>query len=138
MKRSTYVHKVRFADCDPARIVFYPRFFEIFDRATEEMFRQAGMDWSELFGKDGMNGLPLVDASARFRSPSRFGDTLEVQSWIDEIPGKVFVVLHEIRNDGILAVEGREVRVWAMDAPDRPQGIRAIPMPQEARDKLGC
>jgi len=30
---------VDFADCDPARIVFYPRYFDWFDRASERLFR---------------------------------------------------------------------------------------------------
>ncbi len=136
MKRNTITHEVRFADCDPARIVFYPRFFELFDRATEELFGSIGFRWAEKFGGDGLRGLPLVDASAKFLAPSRFGDTLEIESWIDEWRGKVFIVRHDVRNGGRTSVEGREVRVWAMEAPDRPEGIRAMPMPDDIRARF--
>ncbi len=135
-RRNTYIRHVRFADCDPARIVFYPRFFELFDRATEELFHSVGFFWDKEFGANGLNGLPLVDASARFLSPAWFGDTLEIESWIDEWKGKVFVVEHRIRAGDREIAEGREVRVWAMDAPDRPSGIRAVPMPDEIRARF--
>ena len=58
---------VDFADCDPARIVFYPRYFDWFDRATERMFRSRGMPWAQLFPEYRMAGVALVDASASFR-----------------------------------------------------------------------
>lgn len=135
-RRNIYIRHVRFADCDPARIVFYPRFFELFDRATEELFHSVGFYWDKEFGANGLNGLPLVDASARFLSPAWFGDTLEIESWIDEWKGKVFVVEHRIRAGDREIAEGREVRVWAMDAPDRPSGIRAVPMPDEIRARF--
>lgn len=131
--RSKYTRHVRFADCDPARIVFYPRFFELFDRATEEMFRSVGFKWEDEFGQNGLSGLPLVDASARFISPARFGDEIEIESWIEEWRGKVFVVRHNVRAADRAIAEGREVRVWAMEAPDRPQGIRAVPMPEHVK-----
>ena len=67
---------VDFADCDPARIVFYPRYFEWFDRATERMFRARGMPWAQMFPEYRMAGVALVDASASFRGPSRFGDQI--------------------------------------------------------------
>lgn len=136
MKRNTITYDVGFGDCDPARIVFYPRFFELFDRATEELFGSVGFRWAEKFGRDGLRGLPLVDASAKFTSPARFGDTLEIESWIDDWQGKAFIVRHDVRNGGRAIAEGREVRVWAMDARDRPEGIRAVPMPDEIRARF--
>ena len=53
---------VDFADCDPARIVFYPSYFEWFDRATERMFRSRGMPWAQMFPQYRMAGVALVDA----------------------------------------------------------------------------
>ena len=31
--------RIQWGDCDPAGIVFYPRYFEIFDASTTAMFR---------------------------------------------------------------------------------------------------
>lgn len=136
MKRLKTTHVVSFADCDPARLVFYPRYFELFDRATERLFRSVGLPWDEMFGHHGLSGVPLVEVSATFKGPVRFGDTLEVESWIDEWRGTSFVVRHRASNNGAVAVEGREVRVWARRDPDSPKGARAVPVPDDVKDRF--
>ena len=40
-------HKVRWSEVDPAGIVFYPRFFEWFDQATEALFESLERDQIE-------------------------------------------------------------------------------------------
>lgn len=137
MKRNRVTRMVNFADCDPARIVFYPRFYEWFDRGTEMLFRSVGLHWEKMMDEDTgdgpFSGVPLVETGAVYRSPTRFGDEIEIESWIDTIGGKTFTVLHHIHNAGNLAVEGREVRVWAVTDTSRPAGIRAIPIPDHVR-----
>src|SRR5579883_1489875 len=105
MKRSVQTRLVNFADCDPAQIVFYPRYFEWFDRGTEMLFRAAGLDWETLFATGNWNGVPILDAGANFKRPCRFGDTVTVDTWIEEWRGKTFLVRHQIRNRGELAAE---------------------------------
>ncbi len=129
MKRNRMSYRVGFGDCDPARIIYYPKYFELFDRAAELLFDSVGLPWHELYGKDGVNGLPLLDASANFRMAVKFGDTLEIESWIEEWRRKTFLIRHDVFKDGALAVEGRELRAWAVDDPERPNGIRADVVP---------
>ena len=38
MKKYEFLYKVMFSDCDPAKIVFYPKYFQWFDIATQKMF----------------------------------------------------------------------------------------------------
>ena len=135
-KRFTMTHQVGFADCDPARLVFYPRFFELFDRATERLFAAVGFPWSENFGRDGLAGLPLVDAGAKFISPVRFGDRLDIESWVSEWRNKTFIVRHDLRVGDTLAVEGREIRAWVVVDPSRPKGVRAVPIPDDVRARF--
>ena len=122
---------VDFADCDPARIVFYPRYYQWFDRATERIFRERGLDWPTMWAKYELAGLPLVEATAQFKGPSRFGDTIVIDTAITEWRGKVFVVEHIVRNKGEIVVEGREVRVWALRDPNDPEGMKAGVVPLE-------
>jgi 4-hydroxybenzoyl-CoA thioesterase len=131
MKRLVLTRTVNFADCDPARIVFYPRFFEWFDRGTEMLFRHVGLEWEKMMGQGGWIGVPLLEASASFKRPCRFGDVVEVASWIGEWRGKTFVVEHSISKDGEIAVEGRETRAWTVSVPDRASGMRASAVPPE-------
>lgn len=69
---------VRFAHCDPAGIVFYPRFFEIVHDAKEEFFGAAlGLAFPDLF-RTLNRGFPIVRLEADFLAPSRHGDVLDV------------------------------------------------------------
>ena len=69
--------KVRFQHCDPAGIVFYPRYFEMVNATVEEWFAQRlGVPFARLHGPLGA-AVPTVSVSAEFRAPSRLGDVLE-------------------------------------------------------------
>jgi 4-hydroxybenzoyl-CoA thioesterase len=132
MKRLIEPRLVNFADCDPAQLVFYPRYFEWFDRNTEQLFRSAGLHWQEMYATNpDWNGVPILDAGANFKRPCRFGDTVEIETWVEEWRGKTFLVRHHIRNRGELAVEGHELRVWAIKDKTRPAGLRAEPVPPD-------
>jgi 4-hydroxybenzoyl-CoA thioesterase len=120
---------IEWAHCDPAGIVFNSRFFEFFDWGTWILFEVAlGVKPPELAGAFQILGIPLVDASARFLAPARFGDAVELASQVSAFRRSSFDVEHQLRVRGELAVEGRETRVWAArDAADpsviRPQAI---------------
>jgi 4-hydroxybenzoyl-CoA thioesterase len=132
MLRSTRQFVVEWGHCDPAGIVFNPRFFEYFDQGTWSLFEAAlGVKPHKLASTYGIMGIPLVDAGAKFVGPARFGDTIEQTSWVSEFRRSSFDVMHELRVQGVLAVEGKETRVWAeRDAAD-PSKIRARPIPPE-------
>jgi 4-hydroxybenzoyl-CoA thioesterase len=135
-KKSRVVRDIQFADCDPAQIMFYPRFFEQFVRCTEIMFRKVGIHWDKMYGAGDYAGTPIVDASAKFNRPVRFGDTVDIDSWIEEIKGKVIIMRHEVYNRGELALEGREVRVYTVLDPGSERGFKAAPVPDDLRARL--
>jgi len=67
-----YEQKVMFKHCDPAGIVFYPRYFEMMNDVVEEFF-EAELSWA--FSKmHETHGVPTVAISTQFKSPSRQGD----------------------------------------------------------------
>lgn len=69
---------VRFADVDPAGIVFYPRYFEMLNGAVEDWFGQAlGLDFATMHLERRI-GVPTVRLTTEFLSPSRLGDKLTI------------------------------------------------------------
>jgi 4-hydroxybenzoyl-CoA thioesterase len=73
----TLQQKVRFQHCDPAGIVFYPRYFEMVTATVEEWFAQRlGVSFETLHGPLGA-AVPTASISADFHAPSRLGDVLE-------------------------------------------------------------
>ncbi len=70
---------VRFADVDPAGIVFYPRYFEMLNGAVEDWFaKDLGLDFATMHLKNRI-GVPTVKLETEFLTPSELGDTLEIQ-----------------------------------------------------------
>jgi 4-hydroxybenzoyl-CoA thioesterase len=76
---TTFRHqtKVMFQHCDPAAIVFYPRYFEMINAVIETFFDDA-MGWSfrQMHVVDGV-GVPLGQISTAFHAASRLGDRLD-------------------------------------------------------------
>jgi 4-hydroxybenzoyl-CoA thioesterase len=123
---------IEWAHCDPAGITFNSRFFEFFDWGTWLLFERAlGVRPPDLASTFGIVGLPLVDASARFLAPARFGDVAELTSQVSDFRRSSFDVEHRLTVCGELAAEGRESRVWAVRDPADPSRMKAQPIPAE-------
>ena len=131
---ASYIHRrqltVEWGQCDPAGIVFNPRFFEMFDVSTWLLIQALlGVRQQDFPAAYDVVGAPLVDARANFLKPARFGDTVEIASRITEVRRTSFDIEHRLTVGGELAVDGGETRVWAVrDAADADR-IRAIAIP---------
>jgi 4-hydroxybenzoyl-CoA thioesterase len=128
--------RVEWGDCDPAGIVYYPRFFEMFDACTNALFEKAGFVKKEMLAKYGLAGIPMVETSAKFFVPSSFGDTVTVESTILEWGNSSFRVEHKLFRGDVLAAEGLEKRVWTVRAKDGLKRLQSEKIPQEVKDKF--
>lgn len=123
--------KIEWGHCDPAGIVFNPRFFEFFDTNSWMLFETAlGVNQQELASTYGIIGIALVDARANFLKPAKFGDTIEIVSKVSEFRRSSFDVEHRLSVGDEIAVEGGETRVWAVRSKDDPDKIAAVAIPQ--------
>lgn len=67
---------VRFAHCDPAGIVFFPRYFEMVNQVVEDWFAgPLGRSFRALHLEAGV-GVPTARFETDFHKPSRLGDLL--------------------------------------------------------------
>jgi 4-hydroxybenzoyl-CoA thioesterase len=120
---------VQWGDCDPAGIVYFPRYFEWFDDSTAALFEAAGLPKAALLARFQILGIPVVDVRSRFRKPSTFGDRVVIESGIPSWGTASFDVHHRLLRGGELAVEASERRVWAVRTPEGT--IRSRPLPPE-------
>jgi 4-hydroxybenzoyl-CoA thioesterase len=127
---------VEWGDCDPAGIVYFPRYFEYFDACTNALFESAGLPKPELLRTYGIMGIPLVEAQARYIAPSSFGDTVLVETRITEWRDSSFRVEHKLYRGEILAVEATEVRVWTVRVGSDPKRIESRPIPSEVIERF--
>jgi len=135
---NTRTVRIEWGDCDPAGIVFYPRYFAMFDASTTALFERAlGMTKFQFLKHYGSVGYPMLDTSARFVKPTRFGDDVVIETRVAQIGRSSFEMAHRILKDGDLAVEAAEKRVWVARDPVDPDRIKSQPLPDEIVRRLG-
>ena len=123
---------VRFQHCDPAGIVFYPRYFEMTNQTVEEWFeRGLGLPFAELHGAR-RQGVPAVRIEADFAAPSRLGDALTFGLEVLEIGRSSFTLR-------VLAACGGEERLRArlVLVLIGLEGGRPVPLPDDLRAAIG-
>ena len=67
---------VEFNHCDPAGIVFYPRYFEMCNSVVENFFADVVQAPFSAIHKQAGSGVPAVKIQTEFHAPSRLGDKL--------------------------------------------------------------
>ncbi|MBR0799772.1 acyl-CoA thioesterase [Bradyrhizobium jicamae] len=128
--------QIQWGDCDPANIVYYPRYFAMFDDSTSIMFEAAGFSKQDIIHKYGLVGIPMVDTRAKFHIPSTHGDWITIESRIDSIKRSSFEVVHRVFKGEALAIEAFETRVLVGRHPDDPGKLKSAPFPQEIIDRF--
>src|SRR5579872_2353635 len=123
--------QIQWGDCDPANIVFYPRYFEMFDDSTSIMFETAGFSKQDIVKKYGLVGIPIVGTGAKFYISCTHGDRITIESRIESFKRSSFEVTHKVFKGGELAIEAFETRVLVGHHPDDPDRLKSAPLPEE-------
>jgi acyl-CoA thioester hydrolase len=77
--------RVRYADTDQMKDVYYGKFFEYFEQGRSDFLRSLGLPYGELEAQG--YWLPVIEAHAQYRRPARYDDLLSVETRLTEIPG---------------------------------------------------
>lgn len=131
--------QVGWGDCDPAGIVFYPRFYAWMDTVSHVLAREMGIPRESMIppGSD-MYGFPVVSTQAQYVSPARMDDVLEVRTWVARVGRSSLSLRHEIvriEPDGAETpiAQGREDRVFTAHRAD---GLQSQELTPHMRDVL--
>ncbi len=121
--------QVEFNHCDPAGIVFYPRYFEMVNSVVENFFADVvGRSFAQMHN-GAANGVPTVAIETSFQRPSRLGDKVLFSLKIEKIGGSSLRVLVEGWGPDGLRLTVRMTVAWI----DR---MKAAPWPKEMRAAL--
>jgi 4-hydroxybenzoyl-CoA thioesterase len=133
---NTRAVRIEWGDCDPAGIVYYPRYFAMFDACASALLERAlGMTKHDYLKAYDFAGHPLVNARSRFIIPTRFGDDVSIETTVTALRHSSFDLVHRLHKNGALAVEGFETRVWVRG--DATNGtMRSAPIPQDVIERL--
>jgi len=91
-ERSCFLHTrtVRFGECDPAGVVYYPVFFNWFHETMEAWFEaELQLSYAEAIERF---GFPAVETSAQFRRPISMGEKIDIQLRVEKM-GRSSVLL---------------------------------------------
>ena len=101
----TRIMQVEFNHCDPAGIVFYPRYFEMTNSLVENFFAEVvGHSFCTMM--DLGQGVPTARLEVNFKAPSRLGEKLQWGLTVVRVGGSSV-------NFGATAMAGDQVRLTA-------------------------
>lgn len=115
MKSKTTVmhHTVRFGDCDPAGIVFFPNFNRWCDAASLHFFMSNGIPrWTELERTHTIIGTPILENHTQFRNSASYPDELQIYTTVVEWNAKTFKMQHLVKRGETLICESLETRIF--------------------------
>ncbi|HSN31330.1 MAG TPA: thioesterase family protein [Ideonella sp.] len=76
---------IRFSDCDPAAIVFYPQYFVMFNALVEDWFDEAlSIGWRDLVVERRI-GLPTAHLEVDFERPSEMGERVALTLAVERL-----------------------------------------------------
>jgi 4-hydroxybenzoyl-CoA thioesterase len=128
--------RIEWGDCDAAGIVFYPRYFAMFDAATHHLIEAAGWKKSNLRREFDIIGFPMVDTHARFLLPSSYGDDIVIETRVAALRRSSFDIEHSVFKGEGLAIEAFETRVWSGPHPEDPARLKGREIPEIVRRRL--
>ncbi|WP_298095414.1 thioesterase family protein [Brevundimonas sp.] len=126
----TTERRVRFADCDAAGIVFFPRYFEMLNGVVEDWF--AGplqVSFRELHVNRRVS-VPTAAVEARFIAPSRLEDELTFALTVTRLGRSSCSLRHRISAGGILRFEASQTFVYV------GLSLKPEPWPEDLRARM--
>ena len=120
MIRHTSEMRVRYADTDQMKNVYYGKYFEYFEQGRSDFMRSLGLPYGEL-ERQGFY-LPVIEAFARYRRSARYDDLLLVETRLPEIPGAKIRLEYSVVRDGEtdVLVDGYTVHSFVNASSGRP------------------
>jgi len=105
-RRFSITRKVRFGQTDPAGIVYYPNYFDMFNEIVEDWFEEElGTSFRELHKVDNL-GIPMAHVECDFLAPCTLGEMITLSLRATHL-GRTSLHME------VIVSAGQEVRVRA-------------------------
>jgi acyl-CoA thioester hydrolase len=112
--------RVRYADTDQMKMVYYAKYFEYFEQGRSDLLRKIGLPYPEI-ERLGYY-LPVVEAHASYKKPARYDELLRVKIMVREIPLARVRIEYEVRNEDSqeLIAEGHTLHSFVNASTGKP------------------
>ncbi len=122
---------IRFSHCDPAGIVYFPHYFNMFNGLIEDWYAQElRYDYVGLI-MGSKYGFPFVHIECDFKIPSRMGDVIDLSLLVERIGHSSLGIAIVCHSDGVERLRAR--MVTAMMSLET---YKAVILPQGLRDAI--
>ena len=122
---------IRFSHCDPAGIVYFPHYFDMFNGLVEDWYtEQLGVNYANLILGD-QHGFPYVHIETDFKLPSRMGERLDLTLLLTRVGRSSISVVIVGHVDGVERLRAR--LVTAMTSLETHQSVE---LPRALREKF--
>jgi 4-hydroxybenzoyl-CoA thioesterase len=122
---------IRFSHCDPAGIVYFPHYFDMFNGLVEDWYtEQLGVNYANLILGD-QHGFPYVHIETDFKLPSRMGERLDLTLLLTRVGRSSLSVVIVGHVGGVERLRAR--LVTAMTSLETHQSVE---LPQTLREKF--
>lgn len=98
MIRNVTEIRVRYADTDQMKQVYYGKFFEYFEQGRSDLLRNIGLPYSHV--EEMGLFLPVIEAHAEYKKPARYDDMIELVTFLRERPVARVRLDYEVRCEG--------------------------------------
>lgn len=138
---AVHQHRVQvfWGHCDPAGIVYFPRFFDMFHEAMETWFSTClAAPYDDVIVRRKI-GFPSVHTEADFQKPTAFGETVVVELRLEHLGRSSMRLAYRITGEGGEEdVRGTGATVCAvMDLdPESERFRRSMPLPDDLRGAM--
>jgi len=103
----SFDRELRFGDCDPAGMAYFPAYLNIMNGVVEEFWTNIGFPWRGLI-MDRKIGTPTLHLDCHFSRPSIFGDLLMFKLAVRRVGRRRSIWLMSFK--GRTAFAGRRIR----------------------------
>ena len=114
MIHTTHTIRVRYAETDPMKYVYYGNYATYFEVARVELFRTLGMPYDDI-EKQGI-WLPVSEFSIKYLKPALYDQNLEIHTFIKKVPGVRIDFEYEIYNDSKEKITEAKTTLFFLDA----------------------
>lgn len=128
--RASIQFEVPFHDCDPLQIVWHGRYFEYFELARTQLFRERGLDIPAI--RDLGMRMYVADVRCRYTAPLTYGDRVEVEA-IAKAADPLIRIAYSVRN---LTQDRRSARGFCVLATTDANGDLLTQTPEVIRERL--
>ena len=101
---------LRFGDCDPSGIAYFPAYLNLLNSVVEEFWSSLGHPWTQQINEQS-RGTPTAHLSCDFVQPSRFGDRLLFELRVVRIGESSLELAHRVVCEGEVRWTAKQVLV---------------------------